>query len=57
MVTDLLARAALAPQLTPSPSTKMAEFFLAMMAKVSAMGLPAGSPVIGWRSYRDSERP
>ena len=41
----LEARAALFPQLTPSPRTRMAEFFLATMAKVSAMGLPAFSAV------------
>jgi hypothetical protein len=37
--------------------TRMAEFFLATMAKVSAMGLPACSPDTGFRSYRLSQRP
>ena len=41
----LEARAALFPQLTPSPRTRMAEFFLATIAKVSAIGLPAFSAV------------
>ena len=41
----LEARAALFPQLTPSPRARMAEFFLATTAKVSAIGLPAFSAV------------
>ena len=41
----LEARAALFPQLTPSPKARMAEFFLATTAKVSAIGLPAFSAV------------